>query len=183
MPYPSKITAQSIVAAAIAQLESHDAAELSLRGVAVALGITPHALYRYFADRAALEAAIAAQSYGDLLTAMQAATLGCAPLAAVEAAARAYLTFALAHPARYRLMLAAPHDPAAKSSAQHAVWAFVMQTLARVTGQAENEGAALALWALLHGFVALTEAGVTDDATHITQGLTLFLAGLAHFHD
>ena len=111
MPYPSKLTAGAIVAAAIAQLDGDHAAELSLRGVALGLGSTPHALYRYFADRAALEAAVAAQSYADLLAVIQAASQDRAPADAVGGAMAAYLTFARAHPARYRLMMAAPHDP------------------------------------------------------------------------
>ena len=35
---------------------------LSLRGLAASLGIAPNALYRYFANRAELEAAMAAES-------------------------------------------------------------------------------------------------------------------------
>ncbi|MBA3825834.1 MAG: WHG domain-containing protein [Ktedonobacterales bacterium] len=179
MPYPSKLTAGAIVAAAIAQLDADHAAELSLRGLALGLTSTPHALYRYFADRAALEAAVAAQSYADLLVAMQAASKDRSPTEAVRDVMAAYLTFARTHPARYRLMLAAPHDPATKSTAQHAVWAFVMDLLARLTGVADNEAAALALWALLHGIVALTDAGIAADEAVLARGIAIFRAGLS----
>ncbi len=149
-----------------------------MRTLARALGITPRALYRYFPDRAALEAAIAEASYRDLLEAMRRAADHQPPPAAVAAAAEAYLAFAGAHPARYGLMLAASHDPATKSQTQEAVWQFVLEVLARLTGQPNNEDAALALWALLHGFVALGDAGIAQGRAHIERGLAIFLAGL-----
>ncbi|HKD75166.1 MAG TPA: TetR family transcriptional regulator, partial [Ktedonobacterales bacterium] len=109
MPYPAKTTASSILAAAIAQLEAFGPAGLSMRTLAGALGITPHALYHYFPDRAALEAAIAEESHRELLRAMHTAADQQPPALAATAAAEAYLAFARAHPARYALMLTAPH--------------------------------------------------------------------------
>jgi AcrR family transcriptional regulator len=179
MPYPSKLTAGAIIAAAIAQLDADHTAELSLRGLAQELASTPHALYRYFTDRAALETAVAAQSYADLLAALQAACAARPPATAVEGAMTAYLTFARTHPARYRLMMAAPHDPATKSVAQQAVWTFVLDLLARLTGRRDDEAAALAVWALLHGIVALTDAGIAADEAVVARGIAIFRAGLA----
>ena len=178
MPYPAKTTAQLIIDAAIAQLETGGWAGLSMRTLATALRITPHALYRYFPDRAALEAAIAEASYRELLEAMRHASDDQAPFLAVAAAAAAYIAFAEAHPARYELMFAASHEPATKSPPQVAIWQLVLALLARVTGQTENDDAGLALWALLHGFVVLESVGIAQGRTHIDRGLALFLAGL-----
>ncbi|MGZ6390249.1 MAG: TetR/AcrR family transcriptional regulator [Ktedonobacterales bacterium] len=182
MPFPAKTTAQSIIAAAIARLEAFGRAGLSMRALAGVLGITPHALYHYFPDRAALEAAIAEASYRELLVAMRSAVdhlPGCqAPLTALAAAAEAYLAFAEAHPARYSLMIAAPHDQATPSQAQDDVWLFVGSLLAPMTGRPDNDDAILALWALLHGFVALGDAGVAKARDHVKNGFAIFLAGL-----
>jgi AcrR family transcriptional regulator len=177
MPYPAKTTASSILAAAIAQLEAYGPAGLSMRTLAGVLGITPHALYRYFPDRAALEAAIAEESHRELLESMRDAAAHHPPALAATAAAEAYLAFARAHPARYALMLTAPHEPGKKSQAQESVWQFVLELLAHLTGQQDNENAALALWALLHGYVALQKAGIAQEM-HVEHGLAIFLAGL-----
>lgn len=182
MPYPAKTTAQAIIAAAIAQLEAFGHTGLSMRALASVLGITPRALYHYFPDRAALDAAIAEASYRELLVAMRSAVdhlPGCqSPPAALAAAAEAYLAFAEAHPARYSLMVAAPHDHATPSRAQDAVWQFVGSLLTPMTGGPDNDDAILALWALLHGFVALVDAGVAKARGHVKSGLAIFLAGL-----
>jgi AcrR family transcriptional regulator len=179
MPYPAKTTAQSIVAAAITQLETSGPAGISMRVLASALGITPRALYRYFPDRAALDAAIAADSFRELLAVLQHAADHADPEIAIRAAARAYLEFAAAHPARYNLIMTATHDPDKKSQAQEAVWQFVLAALARVTGRTHSEDAALALWAMLHGFTALERAGIMNGQAHSERGLAIFLAGLA----
>lgn len=149
-----------------------------MRTLASTLGITPRALYRYFPERAALEGAVAEASYSELLDAMRRAAHHQPPLAAVAAAAEAYLAFAEAHPARYKLMLAASHNPATKSQTQEAVWQFVLESLARLTGHSNNDDAALALWSLLHGFVALEGAGIAQGRAQIERGLAIFLAGL-----
>jgi AcrR family transcriptional regulator len=178
MPYPAKTTPQAIIASAIALLEASGPAGLSMRTLASALGITPHALYRYFPDRDALDAAIAEASYYELLQAVRRAANHRPPSDAALAAAEAYLAFARAHPARYHLMFHASHDPATKSVSQEAVWQFVLDLLGRITSQPDNHDAALALWALLHGFVALEGAHIAEDTSHIHRGLSIFLAGL-----
>jgi AcrR family transcriptional regulator len=178
MPYPSKTTASSIIETAIAQLEAFGMEGLSMRTLAKALSITPHALYRYFPDRSALETAIVEVSYRELLDAMRAAADQHPPAFAVASAAQAYLAFAQEHPARYSLMLVIPREPDKKSSAHESVWEFVLESLSRLTGQPDNEDAALALWALLHGYVALQRAGIAPGNSHIEHGLAIFLAGL-----
>jgi AcrR family transcriptional regulator len=58
MPYPAKTNAQTILTAAIEHLEQYGEEALSMRELASSLGLSPRALYRYYPDRAALEAAI-----------------------------------------------------------------------------------------------------------------------------
>ena len=75
---------------------------LSLGAVAKALGIKPPSLYKHFASRADLEAALIAIGLSELGDAMEAAG------ADLQAIGAAYRTFALANPELYRLMTSAP---------------------------------------------------------------------------
>src|SRR5690242_7467247 len=63
MPYPAKTNAQTILTAAISHLEQYGEEALSIRELARILGLSPHALYRYYPDRAALEAAMADEGF------------------------------------------------------------------------------------------------------------------------
>src|SRR5260370_24714225 len=58
MPYVSKTDKQAILSAALQQVARDGIRSMSLRCIADSLGLAPNALYRYFADRAALEAAM-----------------------------------------------------------------------------------------------------------------------------
>src|SRR5260221_11206116 len=66
MPYVSKTDKQAILSAALQQVARDGICSMSLRSVAASLGLSPNALYRYFADRAALEAAICVEGYRKL---------------------------------------------------------------------------------------------------------------------
>src|SRR5258707_656005 len=70
MPYPAKTNAQTILAAAIEHLEQYGEEALSMRELASRLGISPHALYRYYPDRAALKAALAEEGFHRLRSAL-----------------------------------------------------------------------------------------------------------------
>src|SRR5260221_13554143 len=105
MPYPAKTNAQTILAVAIEHLEQYGEAALSMREVASRLGLSPRALYRYYTDRAALEAAIAEEGYGRLRAALVVAMGVQVGKDALRAGAAAYLAFAQAHPAWYALLM------------------------------------------------------------------------------
>jgi AcrR family transcriptional regulator len=170
MPYPAKISTSSVLAAALERLEAggHDA--LSMRALAGDLGVTAASLYRYYPDRAALEAAIAEAGFRLLHDALAEATAGHEPVTSAYSAARAYLAFARRRPALYDVVMEAhvhPEDAGAgpahmgqESQADSGLWGFVLDLVGRITGRAEDADAAVALWAYLHGFVALERAGV-----------------------
>jgi AcrR family transcriptional regulator len=94
---------RQIVATARERLVQDGVEALSLGAVAKALGIKPPSLYKHFASRADLEAALIAEGLEELAAALEAA--GEEDLHALCAAYRA---FALANPQLYRLMTAAP---------------------------------------------------------------------------
>ena len=59
MSYPKKTSRETILEAAIGLIESNGVDELSMRSLAAQLGVTPNALYRYFASKQELEVAMA----------------------------------------------------------------------------------------------------------------------------
>jgi AcrR family transcriptional regulator len=75
---------------------------LSLGAVAKALGIKPPSLYKHFASRADLEAAVMAIGLQELAEAMEAAGTD------LHAIGAAYRGYALANPELYRLITSAP---------------------------------------------------------------------------
>jgi AcrR family transcriptional regulator len=93
-------TRTRILAAARALFDAEGEAGLSMRRIAAAVGITPMAIYRHYADKEALKDALML----DGLAAWQAcvaAIAGTAGLAWLAAMGEAYMEFALAEPRRY----------------------------------------------------------------------------------
>lgn len=91
-----------LIAAALDQLDS--GAEISLRSVARAAGVSAMAPYRHFADKEALLAAVAERGFERFGARLGEADRAPDPRAALLAQGLAYVAFAQAHPALFRLM-------------------------------------------------------------------------------
>lgn len=92
---------------ALAQIAEGGPAALSLNAIARSMGMSGPGLYRYFASRDDLLAALVADSYDDLADSLEGAGDAAgerAPAARFRALAAAYRDWALAHPHRYRLL-------------------------------------------------------------------------------
>jgi AcrR family transcriptional regulator len=181
MPYPAKTSAGTILTAAIAQLEQYGEAALSMRELASRLGLSPHALYRYYPDRAALEAAMAEEGFRRLHTALVEAVDSHSGKTALRASAAAYLTFAQAHPAWYFLLMRFTVQTPGLLEAGHAMWTLVVGLVEDVVGVENAASAAVALWAFLHGFIQLDHAGIFGQEkprSGFELGLEAFLSGL-----
>jgi AcrR family transcriptional regulator len=104
-PYHHGDLRRALIEAGETLLEREGVASLSLRAVAREAGVSAAAPYHHFKDRAALLAAIAHEGHVALLAAMQAAfdtsTPGPDRIVSVGVA---YVEFAVANPALYRLM-------------------------------------------------------------------------------
>ena len=82
---------------------------LSLREIARNVGVSATAVYRHFPDKAALMGALCAEGHQMMAAAFREAMAGKGDaLSAFVAMGRAYVQFALAHPALFRLMMAQP---------------------------------------------------------------------------
>lgn len=181
MPYPAKTNAGTILQAAIEHLEQYGEAALSMRELASRLGLTPHALYRYYPDRAALEAAIAEEGFRRLHADLVAAVGKHVGKDALRAGAVAYLTFAQAHPEWYALLMRFHVQTPVLLEAGHQVWIFVVELVENAVGAERAASAAVALWAFLHGFTQLERAAILNEQkprNGFQVGLEAFLSGL-----
>lgn len=123
-------------------------------------GVRASSLYRHFPDRAALEAALADGAAGQLHAALRDASAGATGRDALFRAGDAYLAFARAHPELYALIHAPRPPTKAGAGPGKDLWNFVLSLVAGVTGEPDDTAGAVALWAFLHGFVALERSGL-----------------------
>ena len=151
-------------AAARLFLEEGEAA-LSMRRLAAEVGCSPMAPYRHFADKEALIAAIRAQAFDRLADALD----GVAKDNRHRAAdiGDAYVAFARANPAAYKLMfdLAQPDEAAYPELATAAARARVSMSgyVGELVGAGVLRGDPVELgyvfWAAIHGLIVLDLAG------------------------
>jgi AcrR family transcriptional regulator len=152
----------------------------SLREAARAVGVSPTAAYRHFADKTALLAAVASDGFSRLAAAMEKATARVvAPAgskarasATLAAVGEAYVEFALRHPARYRVMFGpwmgeagdcAPGvGPSGKDPYQLLVAALDGLVESGAVRAEARAGAEVVAWSAVHGLAALLVDGLLD---------------------
>ena len=79
-------------------------AHVTMRKIGAAVGVSPTALYMHFADKDTLLAAIAQDTFAELVERLEKSrTEALTPLAGFRAGLRAYITFGLDRPDEYRL--------------------------------------------------------------------------------
>ncbi len=147
--------------------------ELGLREVARAVGVSPTAVYRHFPDKSALLRAIAVRGF-EMMGQMQAqAAAGASGQAAFAAVGGAYVRFALAHKAVFRLMFeeAPPRDLFAVpveelTGPMRLLRDHVSGLVGAGASQAVRRQVAVRAWALVHGLAVLALDGMitADDA-------------------
>ena len=206
MVYPSKLSRGSIVGAALSLIREQGVDALGMRAVATRLSVRPASLYKHVVDLAGLQSLLAEHAAGDLLAAMDAAIARAPRSASVETPkmpmlfmANEYLRFAREQPALYAMLTSAtvrlpvtePSLPAIETSstaassiphvARTAVWKRLLQVVGDLTGSADDADAAVALWAFLHGFIALERSGMfgaTGPKGGFARGVKAMAAGL-----
>jgi len=156
---------RALVHEAAKTMQAHGVERLTLRAVGDRLGVSRTALYRHFADKATLLAAVAREGFislrGELLTAWQGAGRG---LEGLDAMGIAYVQFAITHPAHYRVMFGGFIDSGIKDPEfeEQASAAFQVLVDALIALQREglvrrDEPRQLAqfVWATVHGVAML----------------------------
>ncbi|WP_169305934.1 MULTISPECIES: TetR/AcrR family transcriptional regulator [Acidobacterium] len=157
MAYPAKTDRESILAAALEQVESDGLDGLAIRSLAAKLELTPNALYRYFENLSALEFAVAEEVRIQMLEVMQRVIGRKGPSESIRAISEAYLRFAQERPRAFALYLknSASQTPQCARNTE-----FFIQQVARVYGKERAQMASHALWAQIHGLAVLLGAGV-----------------------
>jgi AcrR family transcriptional regulator len=96
---------EHVLRASVELIDEQGLGALSMREVARRAGVSHQAPYHYFADREAILAAVAERGFALLAEAIgKARADATGPTDALERAAVAYLSFALANPAYFRIM-------------------------------------------------------------------------------
>src|ERR1700681_4897499 len=181
MPYPSKTDRQTILSAAVKDLTHGGIRNLSLRNLAASLDLAPNAIYRYFSDRSALEAALANEAARQLELALRKAAEGCEPVTTIREMSPACIKFARDTRHLYEVMMSL-HAPEHDATFRQNLWAFTVDQVQRIAGSGRAAQAAVALWAFLHGAVALETAqvfGESKPASGLEFGLDAWLMAVS----
>lgn len=147
--------------AGLAMLRERNTDDLGLREVARAVGVSPTALYRHFPDKAAFFAALSAEGFERLAEAQATAQQAAGPgSAGFGASGRAYIDFALANPALFRLMFShAPHPEIPGEAPANSAMALLRGNVEALLGPGHPPAEVTALcvhaWAVVHGLSVL----------------------------
>ncbi len=166
------------------------AGALSLRGAARRLGVSHAAPLHHFKDKRELLAAVAAQGFDELATAMQRAEdrAGSDPRKRLNATGVAYVRFAAEHGALFRVMFGAdlPRDAtAALEQSSKAAFQILVDAAREVVsesgvGDEELPVVTTAAWSVVHGLALLwldghlhdTPGGIASLAERVTALLS-----------
>ena len=164
-PYHHGDLRRALLDEALATIRAEGVEGLTLREIGTRLGVSRTALYRHFADKRALLAAVATEGFRtlrqQLVTAWEEGGRG---REAFEAMGVAYIRFAVANPAHYRVMFGGfvgpqPSEPELAAEAAGAFQALV-DALAALQGDAvmrpeDTVKMARFVWAVVHGVAML----------------------------
>ncbi|MFT4262039.1 MAG: TetR/AcrR family transcriptional regulator [Nocardioides sp.] len=154
----------TLLAAAMQMLE--EGASFSLRGLARRAGVSQTAPYRHFADREALESALATQGLADLRAELVGDGGPPTTMEGLVGFAVVYVDFALRRPALFRLMFgnecSAGGDPLVAAAQE--LDQLLIVALENVFPDSDVQALATACWSLVHGLAFLHLAGKLDAA-------------------
>lgn len=172
----------SLLASAMRMLEAGE--PFSMRAIARDVGVSPTAPYRHFADRDALESALAAQGLRDLKADLTEGRELPASLADLAEFAVAYVDFALRRPALFRLMFGNECDEGNDERVQAAgeIHLLLQAAMALVYPDGDADALASAGWALAHGMACLhmdgkfTTASEGEAATRVRAAFAAIMS-------
>jgi AcrR family transcriptional regulator len=168
---------EALVAEALKVLESDGLQGISLRGLAEAAGVSKTAPYRHFADKTDLLVTLAAEGFRRFADVLEEAVAAVPPvvpadsLAGIRALSRAYIDFAQAQPALYRLMFSklgySLHSEACRLNSARAFGILTrsVQDAQRAGWRSHQDTRALILsvWAGVHGWAGLLLDGLVPE--------------------
>jgi AcrR family transcriptional regulator len=199
---------EDIVTAALALIERSGSDEaVTLRAVAREVGIAAPSIYAHFADRDAIVMAVTLRVFGELAAAVEQGSAAASqdPVARLVAGCEAYVSFGLAHPARYGVLFSShsrppeeycapvPLGPDGRPVLEFGAEAFALLVQgiedcvgAGASGSTDVVADAIAVWVALHGAVTLRTAlpgypwpGADSFVRHLVVSLAGITAGQA----
>ncbi len=182
---------RALLDGALAVIEREGVSALSLRELARRLGVSHAAPAHHFPDKTALLVEIAREGFERFGAALAAVAAERAPdgEARLAAVGRAYVAFALAHPATFRVMFGREiaelrPPPAALAGASERAYEVLLHAVEAVLAgvprerRPPSEQAAFAAWATVHGAAMLWLDGPLRCAGPEPEARARFEAGL-----
>lgn len=176
---------RAVLAAAVAAIEEHGIAQLSLRDLARRASVSHAAPAYHFGDKAGLLSAVAAQGYELLADELEATSADTGQFIELGVA---YVRFAIEHRAHFEVMfqpdLYRVDDPDVRAAEARADAALRAGVVARVDGSTDVDVqlTGVAAWSLMHGFATLWLGGALqpelgDDAEAAARAVAGVLSG------
>ena len=162
---------ETLIQKAVDLLRTEGLEALTLRGVARAAHVSQAAPYRHFADRRALLGAVAEDGFSRLGKEMLSHAHQGQGRDGFKGFAIAYVNFATANPAQYRLMfgpeIANHSDFPSLQQTSRGVLGFVAEGVrqlqaAGLVREGDPWSMAVALWSMLHGLVMINLDGISE---------------------
>jgi AcrR family transcriptional regulator len=158
---------ERILQAAVEMMTNEGLAALSMREVASRAGVSHQAPYHYFENREAILAAIAEEGFKKFNATLESAS-GSNAVARLTAAGRAYVGFALSHPAHFQVMFRPElvnldKYPTALAEANRGF--AILQSLIngvvkeKLLPASRAQGMVILAWAFVHGLSGLLLEG------------------------
>lgn len=146
----------ALLDAGLKALDSNAIEDISLRQIARDVGVSATAVYRHFPDKRALLSAMADAGIERLAEEQQRAARAAGDADAFAATGRAYVRFALAHPALFRLIFAYT-CPAGETVFGNSMAARMLQDFSARYTASEEDARQLVIqaWAVVHGLAML----------------------------
>ena len=175
-----------LIQAALRTIQRDGIAALTLRGVGADLGVSRTALYRHFADKAALLRAVAAEGFralrSDLVESWQGPGQG---WPGFDAMGLAYVRFAVANPSYYRVMFGGFLDRESEDAELAAEGGAAFQVLVDALIELQEQGLvrgddplllARFIWANVHGLAMLAIDGLLPPQHADIEALSRYAA-------
>jgi AcrR family transcriptional regulator len=144
----------ALIAAGLTALEAGE--EPTLRALARTVGVSPTAVYRHFPDKGALLAALAQEGLAMLAEAQRTASdRAGGGSRGFGATGAAYVRFALANPALFRLIFAHPLKQEAPQVPHEAMMMLRANAATLAPVEVDAEVFALQAWSIAHGLAML----------------------------
>jgi AcrR family transcriptional regulator len=154
----------ALIQAAREALETAAPEAITLKSLALRLGVSQPAPYRHFENREALLAAVAADGFERFRAALVDAAVSGAVEEAFERSCLAYIAFGQANMGVYRLMFSSGAMRVAEDQnlarASEAAFKFLLDAVSERAPQARAEALAIWIWSSLHGMVMLMAEGL-----------------------